>query len=183
MGANGTSSMRLFYALWPDDAVRERLSALQAHMRGKKTRYDNLHITLAFLGEQAPDALPVLRKILDRLPRNAFVLTLDRFGYFARKRIAWAGPRTTPEPLSGLVQALTQSLLAQGIAFDAHADFKPHVTLARDADVPPDLSFEPITWHANRIALVHSVMQQDGVRYRIVAEAAPRGTSEIPPGK
>jgi 2'-5' RNA ligase len=180
---NGKSSMRLFYALWPDDAVRERLSALQAHVRGKKTRYDNLHITLAFLGEQAPEVLPVLRGVLDGLPRDAFELTLDRFGYFARKRIAWAGPRKAPQQLNHLAQALTQSLHSHGIAFDTHADFKPHVTLARDADPPPDFSFEPIAWHANRIALVHSVMQQDGVHYRIIAEAARRSSSEIPSGQ
>jgi len=166
--------MRLFYALWPDDAVRERLAALQAHVRGKPTRYDNLHITLAFLGEQSEDLLPELRTLLELLPRDPVDLVLDRMGYFPRNRIAWAGMHDLPLPLRDLHGALTGLLERHDIAFDRGARFRPHVTLARDADPPPDIDFEPIPWAARRIVLVQSSMQGDGVRYRVLAEQAPR---------
>lgn len=178
MNKNATATLRLFYALWPDDAVRERLTQLQSHLSGKPTRYDNLHITLAFLGEQPADVLPALRAILDRLPREDIVLTLDRLSYFARKRIAWAGPHAMPAALNDLVRALVQELIAHGIAFDQRVDFKPHATLARDADAPPDFAFEPIVWHANQIVLVQSVMQSDGVRYHVIAEQESHGRNE-----
>jgi RNA 2',3'-cyclic 3'-phosphodiesterase len=178
MSANGNPSLRLFYALWPDDATRERLAALQAHVKGKLTRYDNLHITLAFLGEQPGELLPALRAILDRLARRDIVLTLDRLGYFRRKRIAWAGPHVLPDALNELVRDLTQELIDNGTAFDQRAEFKPHATLARDADAPPDFEFEPIVWHADRIVLVQSATRPDGVHYEVLAEQAPRVRDE-----
>lgn len=173
--------MRLFYALWPDDATRERLAQLQTRLHGKLTRYDNLHITLAFLGEQPADLLSTLRAILDRLPRNGIVLTLDRLGYFSRRRIAWAGSHTIPNTLNMLVSALNEELIRHGIAFDQRADFKLHATLARDADTPSDFAFDPIVWHANRIVLVQSVMQPDGVHYRVLAEQERHSRSEAGP--
>jgi 2'-5' RNA ligase len=178
VNTKANATLRLFYALWPDDATRERLAQLQSHVRGKPTRYDNLHITLAFLGEQPADVLPALRTILDRLPRKDIVLTLDRLDYFARKRIAWAGPHATPAALNDLVHALVRELTAHSIAFDQRSNFKPHATLARDADAPPDFAFESIVWHADRIALVQSVMQPDGVSYRVIAEQKARSGNE-----
>jgi len=173
-GGSAERSLRLFYALWPDDAVRERLAALQAHVDGKLTAYENLHITLAFLGEQPADSLPALGAILDGLPRDEIMLPLDRLGYFPKKRIAWAGMHAVPGALRALAGALADALIANGVAFDRRTDFKPHVTLARDADPPRDVSFDPIVWHAERIVLVQSVMQRGGVRYEVLAERMPR---------
>jgi RNA 2',3'-cyclic 3'-phosphodiesterase len=174
VGTNGNPSLRLFYALWPDDATRERLAALQAHVKGKLTHYDNLHITLAFLGEQPAELLPALSAIHDRLPRRDIVLTIDRLGYFTRKRIAWAGPHALPDALSDLVRDLALELIRNGVNFDQRAEFKPHATLARDADAPPDFAFEPIVWHVERIALVQSVTQPGGVHYEILSKQEPR---------
>lgn len=181
VNGSGMSSMRLFYALWPDDVTRERLASLQTHLHGKLTAYGNLHITLAFLGEQPVDKLPTLRTILDRLPRDEIVLAIDRLGYFARKRIAWAGPHTLPDALNDLVRSLSQELIEHGIAFDQRTNFKPHATLARDADAPPDFAFEPILWHANRVVLVQSTMQSNGVRYQVLAERQPHSAAATGP--
>ena len=170
MNAGRKPSLRLFFALWPDDATRARLAELQAHVHGKLTHYDNLHITLAFLGEQPADLLPVLRALLDRQPRLDIVLTLDRLGYFRRKRIAWAGPHAIPDALHELVHNLRQELTSEAVTFDQRAEFKPHATLARDADAPSDIAFDPIVWHANRIVLVQSITQADGVHYKVIAE-------------
>jgi 2'-5' RNA ligase len=53
-GIEGKSA-RLFFALWPDDAVRARLTGVVDSLRrtvsGKWVKPDNLHITLAFLGD------------------------------------------------------------------------------------------------------------------------------------
>jgi len=44
----------MFFALWPDDAVRAQLAhwsrELHAVCGGRPTRVENLHLTLAFLG-------------------------------------------------------------------------------------------------------------------------------------
>src|SRR5438045_2993707 len=86
-----SGSLRLFYALWPDETVRDALSALQAPLQGRRTQRANLHLTLAFLGMQPASLLPVLQGILQQLPQADIALTIDHSGHFAQRRIAWAG--------------------------------------------------------------------------------------------
>jgi 2'-5' RNA ligase len=169
---NTKDTMRLFYALWPDDATRAELMRLQTNLHGRMTHYDNLHITLAFLGQQPTSLLPALKDLLGHLPKSAMTLRLDRVGYFTRNRIAWVGMHEVPDALFELQGKLTQALLKEDIAFDSHSNFKPHVTLARDASMPPDLVFTPITWQANQVALVQSKAQPDGVSYRVLESRA-----------
>ena len=172
-----TQPLRLFYALWPDDAVRAALMDIQAPMHGRKTPYRNLHITLAFLGQQPAGMLPALKKILAELPRTAPPLVLDRVGYFTNNRIAWAGMHGTPDALIALQRDLTHRLRQNQIDFKDAAEFRPHVTLARDAAPPECLPFEPICWQADHVALVESVTQQDGVSYRVLASATMHDSS------
>ncbi len=162
--------MRLFYALWPDAATVAALQVLQTRVHGRCVAPENLHLTLAFLGEQLPAQLPLLRAILAELPRREFALRLDRIGYFSKKRIAWAGAHETPPALQALQDALGQALERHGIAWDKRLTFKPHITLARDADMPQDLPFAPILWQAGTAVLAHS---QQGAQqsYRLLPPA------------
>lgn len=163
-----TGSLRLFFALWPDANTRAALARLQ-FMRGRKVPYENLHITLAFLGQQPATLLPLLKDILAHLPRTEIVLTLDRLSYFNRNRIAWAGMHQVPDALPELQQTLAQELVKHGIAFDNGKNFKPHVTLVREAQPPPDTAFTPIVWQADHLALVQSVTLAEGPRYEVLA--------------
>lgn len=165
--ANG--SLRLFYALWPDDATRAALARLQTAFTGRKTKYENLHLTLAFLGQQPADLLPPLEAMLAALPGKSMPLIIDRAGYFKKNRIAWAGVHAVPDALHYLRRTLVQLLDRHGIAFDAHTSFKPHITLARDALPPQENPFEPIRWQARQVALVQSSPGTEGLTYRVLA--------------
>jgi RNA 2',3'-cyclic 3'-phosphodiesterase len=169
MPSSSRESLRLFYALWPDATTRTALLQLQSSMRGRKSPYENLHITLAFLGSQPPALLPVLKDILAHLPAAAMTLTLDQIGYFNRNRIAWIGMHMMPPPLIALQRNLEQALARHDVVFDHAARFKPHITLVRDALLPPDIVFTPITWHANQVTLVQSVTRPEGSTYTILA--------------
>jgi 2'-5' RNA ligase len=169
MDPRTTQSLRLFYALWPDDATRDALTKLQTATAGRKTRYENLHLTLAFLGEQPVTSLPALKEILERIPLGAMTLTLDRVGYFTKSRIAWAGMRMAPDALFDLQRSLMKELMQRHTLADTRSAFRPHVTLARNADAPEDRPFEPIRWHADHACLVESTTEPDGVRYRVLA--------------
>lgn len=160
--------MRLFFALWPDERTRAQLAQLQNGITGRKTRPSNLHITLAFLGEQPEFSLPILQHIVDELVVPDMSLVIDQLGYFARQRIAWAGMRQAPESLFGLQQALCVALEQGGIAFDHRNAFKPHITLARDAAAPELAEIEPIVWRARQVSLVHSTMEPAGISYRVL---------------
>ncbi|MGH8806283.1 MAG: RNA 2',3'-cyclic phosphodiesterase [Noviherbaspirillum sp.] len=169
MNANATEMLRLFFALWPDDATRTSLMQLQALIRGRTVLYNNLHLTLAFLGPQPAAVLASAKEILTHLSSPATSLTLDRLGYFTRKRLAWVGAHQVPDELVSLQKELRDGLLQRGITFDDRKDFKAHITLARDASLPPDIVFDPIVWHASQVALVQSATDDQGTAYRVLA--------------
>lgn len=169
MNTSKTESLRLFFALWPDDTTRTALMQLQAPLRGRLISYDNLHLTLAFLGQQPATLLPDLKEMLVHLTSMTATLTLDRLGYFTRNRIAWAGTHQAPDTLLQLAQELTQALARLGIRLNGPHGFKPHITLARDASLPPDIVFDPIIWRADRVALVQSTTAAEGSIYQVLA--------------
>lgn len=181
----GESSARLFYALWPDPGTRAALIALQQQVQGRLVHRADLHLTLAFLGQQPLSALPLLKDVLAHLPPGALPLTLDRAGYFARNRIAWAGMHATPPALLELYERVKIGLAEREIAWkeDTRA-YKPHITLARDAGVQQDMVFTPIEWEADEVALVLSESNPSGARYRIVASRRLNETLRVPdPGE
>jgi RNA 2',3'-cyclic 3'-phosphodiesterase len=169
MNAAAPESLRLFFALWPDATTRTALMQLQADMQGRLVPYDNLHLTLAFLGQQPAALLPALKDLLMHVSATTLILTIDRLGYFPRKRIAWAGMHDVPHALLTLHQSLTEGLQRAGLVFDQQHNFKPHITLARDATLPADRVFTPITWQAGEIALVQSTTESDNARYSVLA--------------
>lgn len=164
-----SDSMRLFFALWPDDATRTSLMQLQHSMHGKRVPFGNLHLTLAFLGQQPRDTVAVLEDAMTHLPPLAVTLNVDRIGYFTRHRIAWAGMHETPVTLVTLHEELAHALADRQIRYNGQHHFKPHITLARDAEMPPDLVFGPIVWRAETIALVRSRTHAEGADYDVLS--------------
>lgn len=165
-------SVRLFYALWPDDATRAALVRWQDHVQGRKIAPDNLHITLAFLGQQPTTLIPTLQTILTSLPSPDMTLVLDRLGYFSRHRIAWAGIQEVPDVLVTLQKTLAQALAQHGIAFNDQSGFRPHVTLARDALAPGEVAVDAIHWRVNQLVLAQSTTDREGSFYRVLAKRA-----------
>jgi 2'-5' RNA ligase len=113
--------------------------------------------------------LPLLHSILEQLPHQPVALAVDRIGYFTRKRIVWAGMHNMPSALAQLREHLNGMLVQHRIAFDDQVAFRPHITLARDADQPDECPFNSFAWQCEQVALVESVTQQEGVVYRVLA--------------
>lgn len=153
---------KLFFALWPDEAARAALARLRPLAPGRPIAPEKLHLTLAFLGQQPSTALPVLLGILGRLAAPELPLRIDCLGYFARPRIAWAGMTRPPAALAALQAALMAELEAAGFPPATHGEFKPHVTLAREAGTAPaDAAFEAVDWRVREVALVESFPSGD----------------------
>ncbi len=163
---------RLFYALWPDEATSRHLNRLQEPVIGRKLSPEKLHLTLAFLGNQAKSLLPILVTLLDKLPEQRFTLHIDRYGYFGKARIAWAGPSETPKPLLDLRRSLMHELSGAQIPFKAEGKFTPHVTLARDAASLNEVLASGIPWRVSKIVLIQSVEVKGGVIYSPIMEKA-----------
>ncbi len=169
-------SLRLFYALWPDTVTRTALQHLQdtLPLTGRRVPPENLHVTLAFLGERPQTQLPILENLLQNLPCPAMQLEMNRLGYFKKSRIAWVGMQTVPEALTGLHGELLRALHQGGIDYAAPEKFVPHVTLARSANPLPDMAFEPICWEVMQPVLVRSILVPGGSRYEVIASRSER---------
>jgi len=162
------SSPRLFYALWPDPDTARRLGGLQKSVQGRKTHIEDLHLTLAFLGNQPGDRLPLFERILSGLDLPALTLRIDTLGHFPNVGIAWAGMTHAPPALAALQEALVQALRAAGVPLRDGGRFRPHITLARAAGRPAAFEGEPIIWQARTLALAASEAGGE-TRYRIVS--------------
>lgn len=159
--------MRLFFALWPNAVTRTRLDrwgqALHEICGGRRIPAENLHLTLAFLGNVADARVPEVGAAMDRVAARRFLLTLDTPGYWKKNSIAWAGTSVVPAELEALAAELRASLAAASIPFDPQP-FAVHVTLLRDARAPAAMpALEPIAWPVDGYALVASA---DG-RYEV----------------
>ena len=163
--------MRLFFALWPDDAVRAQLARwsreLHALCGGRPTRPENLHVTLAFLGGIEDARVAEVERTADTAGLRACTLILDRAGYWKHNRIAWAGASTVPVEIETCVAELRSALARSRIAFDSKS-FVSHVTLLRDAREPRAMpALDPIEWRLDGFALVQSVSLPQSSRYEI----------------
>lgn len=163
---------RVFFALWPDAAVRDALDRLAGELHrlrgGRRTRAQTLHLTLVFVGNLPRERLPALQAAAAAIQASAFTLTLDRTDCWPHNHIAHATASHTPAALLDLVAALKRSLDGLGIAFD-HRPYKAHVTLLRNADCRrTDPPIAPIAWHAREFVLVESELSAEGARYAIL---------------
>ncbi|MBI4692582.1 MAG: RNA 2',3'-cyclic phosphodiesterase [Gammaproteobacteria bacterium] len=162
--------MRLFFALWPNPAVRTGLVQRIADValpKGRLMRRENLHATLVFLGTVEPARLPGLRAAAARVQAPAFELRIDRGGQFGRAGVVWLGATALPAAAQRLVAELRQHLTAAGFPFDPKP-FELHVTIARDVKQrwdPPDVA--PLAWPVDSFALVESVSGPGGVVYEV----------------
>ncbi len=159
----------MFFALWPDDAVRAALAdwatVLQGVCGGRATRPGNLHMTLAFLGDVEPARCEALKQVAGGVTPRKFALVVDQPGYWKHNRIAWAGASADPPELAGMVGKLRGALTEAGFVFD-RKPFVSHVTLLRKASPPAAMpSLPPFVWPTNGFALIRSVPGPRGSDY------------------
>lgn len=163
---------RVFFALWPDAETASHLAALGENLvgdcGGRVMSAANLHMTLAFIGVVTPAQIERLVALAAGVHCEAFDLRLDRLGFWPQGGILWAGCRQVPPRQHRLFAELAASVRAAGFALDARTPV-PHVTLARRARCAslPRLG-TPVGWRADEFALVESIAQPVGVRYRVL---------------
>ncbi len=129
--------MKLFIALWPDEAVRAALAAgLPALARaagGRPTSPRNLHLTVAFIGPIDDQRFGDVAGLLAATRPSSFTLVLDRLDAFVSQRVLFRAPSRCPAELLDAQQMLIARLAAAGVPVDQRP-FRPHVTLARRCD-------------------------------------------------
>lgn len=132
---------------------------------GRRIRDDDIHLTLAFVGEVDMETFPRLLAPPADAFTSSFLLTLDDWGCWARNGIGWAAPSRIPDALRDLAASLEGWLRGAGFELERRP-FMPHVTLVRQAQcVPLPGSMAPIEWRVETFALINSQIGPGGARY------------------
>ena len=81
--------MRLFIAINFNDQTKKELVSIQNELRdntfnGRFTTSENLHLTLAFLGECDEKQTDLLKSIIDNIKFEPLLICLNRVGRFKR---------------------------------------------------------------------------------------------------
>ncbi len=166
--------MRLFIAIELKDRVKDELCMIQKRiklqgMKGNFTARENMHLTLAFIGEYSDP-----EQVSDALNDVVFEpvnISLDGFGCF--KNLYWIGIKED-KGLTENVKRIRKALSDNGIPFD-RKKFVPHITLVRNMeyykDLPTDCPF-PAAMDVEYISLMRSDRGKSGMIYTPIAEYA-----------
>lgn len=159
--------MRLFIAIQFNDEIIGTLTELQNDLReqgmeGNYSSIENLHLTLAFIGEYSDP-----EEVLDALEETDFrplSIRLEGVGSFGDT--FWAGISEN-RPLMSYVKRLRKVLSDHKIPFDRKR-FNPHITLVRKAAYDkglPAVSIPEKEMLVERISLMRSDRGKHGMIY------------------
>ena len=162
---------RLFIALNLSQAAKDTLSAVQETIKanarkGNFTLHENLHLTLAFLGDCDARQTAAAKSAMDSVSFEPFEMTIEGIGRFTRADgdIWWAGIKES-EALADLYRQLTKALRSEGFKLDRHK-FTPHITLARKVkSLSPPPKMPPFIEKAHKIHLMKSERIQGVLTY------------------
>ncbi len=158
--------MRLFFACWPPRETAQALGRWAAEVRnesgGKLTSMENIHLTLAFLGEADADAASGAAR---RVKGSQHELPVDAARYVKRNQMLWVGPSEAPQALLALAADLRASLARGGFTLEERP-FAAHVTLLRKAGRPAAIPPLPsVSWPVDEFLLVSSKSSSAGSTY------------------
>lgn len=132
--------MRSFIALEIPDDLRAALAAAEARLARteadvKWVEVSNLHLTLKFLGDVAPERLPRLQQSLAELaavqrPFELSVAGLSAFPSPAEPNVIWAGLTGGASECMAIWQAVEEVCARLGFPRE-RKPFTPHLTLGR----------------------------------------------------
>ncbi|MGE5386904.1 MAG: RNA 2',3'-cyclic phosphodiesterase [Betaproteobacteria bacterium] len=168
-------TVRLFFALWPDPSIAEKMHRLARRYvdqyGGRAMRPETLHLTLAFLGDLPATRLQDALAAGTEVHAAAFQFVLDRIGYWRHNRLLWAGCGIADPALSALAATLHKRLQEHGFVLEKRG-FVPHLTLARNLIRKPvgEEAMPVAGWHARAFVLVRSAPLAAGAAYQVVGE-------------
>lgn len=124
---------RIFIAIRFSNEFKKTLVNVQEVLKargvsGNYCSYGNLHMTLAFIGENYD--LHKIRQAVSEVEFKPFILTLGRLGSFPTKAgVIWCGVKEE-EPVTTIVRQLCERLRAHGISYSIKP-FYPHISLVQ----------------------------------------------------
>lgn len=159
--------MRLFIAIQLSDEIKKALVACMHDLKkqgveGNYVPAQNLHLTLAFIGEYDDPAK--VRKVIGSVPLPQIRLSISGKGNFGN--LLWAGVKGN-QKLKTYVKELRAALKEAQIPFDDDK-FIPHITLIRKtvAKKPYEVHLSKAEMTVEKVSLMKSEMKNGKVVYR-----------------
>jgi 2'-5' RNA ligase len=161
--------VRLFFAVWPPPKTAHALgkwaNEVMRDAGGSPMRTENIHLTLAFLGEADPVRA---HNVAQRVRGVCHQLAIDEAQYWKHNKIVWVGPKSMPAPLGNMVKQL-HGVLQEAAFVLEERPFAAHITLLRKARPPKVLPPLPkVEWPVNEMLLVRSRTSPKGSTYEPV---------------
>jgi len=132
--------VRLFIAINFNEEIKDKLSDIMQRLKkvalkGKFTHRENLHLTVVFIGEVAPEKISSVKAAMDKLDVESFMLSINDLGSFKRDGgdIYWIGVGKN-NTLSSINDQLFTELVKAGFRIEKR-EYKPHLTLGRQVVV------------------------------------------------
>jgi RNA 2',3'-cyclic 3'-phosphodiesterase len=167
--------MRVFIFIGIPKEVQNEISGIQNQLPdffGKKTKLENLHLTLKFLGEADKKKVDIIKEKLKEIKFRSFNLSIDSLGVFSEEfiRIVWVG-------LSGaenLQQIIDEKMSELG--FEKEKRFMGHLTIARVKNIKnkysflenlKSIKFKKINFQVKGFYFMESKLE-DNLRYNIL---------------
>ena len=129
--------MRTFIAIEIPKEIKNEVVNIQNSLpefKGKKTEYENLHLTLKFLGEVDEEKIKEVKKKLRGIKIKQFEAEINSIGMFS-DRIIWVGIKSCDELQKEIDENLSD-------LFEMEKRFMGHLTIARVKEIKNKKSFK-----------------------------------------
>ena len=150
---------RIFIAIRFDGGFKQELVSLQDALKtrgvlGNYCPYGNLHMTLAFIGENYD--LTAIRKAVSEVQFEPFELTLDGLGSFPTKAgVIWCGLKDNA-PVVELAKQLRERLAANRVSYKVGVFF-PHISLVQHpSEIVTDIEIPKTSMRVTQIFIMKS---------------------------
>ncbi|MCL1050453.1 RNA 2',3'-cyclic phosphodiesterase [Shewanella abyssi] len=129
---------------------------------------DNLHMTLAFLGQASSETIAALILSVDAITKPRFKVTLDLIEHWHKPKILCLKGAASDPKLMMLANA-GQLLAQQHKLHQGEHHYNPHITLSRKAKAAvSDVKFQPLLIQPKALHLFQSFAGENGVEYPIL---------------
>lgn len=140
--------MRLFIAINFDEQTKQNIVSVQQQLKklakGNFAHAENLHLTLAFLGEVHPNRVDDIKQAMNITEVSPLTLTFDHVNYFKRDGgdLWWIGLAEN-KVLLEMQRKLCSHLSDAGFILEDRR-FSPHITLARKVHLHQNPNHRPL---------------------------------------
>lgn len=170
--------MRCFVSINIPKKVQNEIKKIQGKLPkffGKKTKLENLHLTLKFFGEVEENKIEEIKKKLKEIKFGKFEVRVEELGVFSEQfiRIVWLHLKNCGK----LQRAIDEKMFE--LSFEKEKRFMGHLTIARVKNVKNKKEFleglkkikvPEIKFNVDKFYLMKSILSAKSPEYKIIEE-------------